>query len=152
MVELVKGISKLPDRRLEADRPEALHPVHQRYYLQYRIGDGGSLREPYAQKFHRRCWAVANVVSIHVLPNITERAERGLCNMNSMMFEETVVSSSQTKLGNCFTSWLHGKIFKIIPPHLIGISLVSIGLKRDTQSFSRRHSAIRMIKVLNRKR
>ncbi|GFX29163.1 hypothetical protein TNCV_3216981 [Trichonephila clavipes] len=63
-------------------------------------------------------------LSIHVFPKITEHAERDLCNMNSMqMFQETVESSGQTKLGNCFTSWSYGKIFKVIPPDLIGISL-----------------------------
>ncbi|GFW34387.1 hypothetical protein TNCV_221131 [Trichonephila clavipes] len=40
-----------------------------------------------------------------------------------LCIQRTVVSSGQTKLSNCFTSWPHGKILKIIPPDLIGISL-----------------------------
>ncbi|GFV93644.1 hypothetical protein TNCV_1717521 [Trichonephila clavipes] len=61
MVELVKGISKLPDRRLEADRPR--HSIqfindHQLYGPIYiNIPDMGwrlASHEPYAQKLHRR--------------------------------------------------------------------------------------------------
>ncbi|GFT41767.1 transposable element Tcb2 transposase [Trichonephila clavipes] len=67
-----------------------------------------------------------------VLLTIAERAERGLGNMNSMkMFEETVMTSSLMKLGNSFISWSYGKIFKIIPPDLIGIILSVLNLARD---------------------
>ncbi|GFY03694.1 hypothetical protein TNCV_3666051 [Trichonephila clavipes] len=71
-----------------------------------------------------KCWAAENVDSFHVLPKIAELAEGGLCNMNYVrLIQKTVMSNGQTKLGNCFTHWPHGKIFKIVPPDLIGIPL-----------------------------
>ncbi|GFX05181.1 hypothetical protein TNCV_1958371 [Trichonephila clavipes] len=55
MVELVKGISKLPDRRLEADRPRhSIQFINDTQGLKYiPIWDGETLRVPFPKDVMR---------------------------------------------------------------------------------------------------
>ncbi|GFX41887.1 hypothetical protein TNCV_390001 [Trichonephila clavipes] len=68
---------------------------------------------------------------------ISQSVQKGSVQHELMqMFEETVVSSGQTKLGNCFTSWLTWEdLYKYSTrSYIIGISLCT-ELKGEINNF-----------------